>query len=189
MRHFCQSPKVSYYPGSPVLKFYGGYVTQINGWQLHFLASSVATLYPVSTVLNPMLSSSSVNCQNNHISLYSPLKITILSDKWSGWSRSRVRPSTLTSRRRCRGRRRSARTGCRATSSRRPTTWSTPTRSATSPASSQTGADTMNNLNLGSYSDSWVQWKAVTVTPSEIWIFKNRGRYHKMVLGHHRGIS
>ena len=34
-----------------------------------------------------------------------------------------------------------------------------------------------------------LQWSAVRVTPSGSEFLKNRGRYHKMVLGHHRGIS
>ena len=34
-----------------------------------------------------------------------------------------------------------------------------------------------------------VQWSAVRVTPSGSEFLKNRGRYHKMVLGHHRWIS
>ena len=34
-----------------------------------------------------------------------------------------------------------------------------------------------------------VQWSAVGVTPSGSEFLKNCGRYHKMVLGHHRWIS
>ena len=34
-----------------------------------------------------------------------------------------------------------------------------------------------------------LNWKAVTVTPLKSEFLKNRGRYHKMVLGHHRWIS
>ena len=38
-----------------------------------------------------------------------------------------------------------------------------------------------------------IQWSVVRVTPSgnplKSEFLKNRGKYHKMVLGHHRGIS